>query len=424
MKILLISIGTRGDIEPFLAQGEKLKGLGHEVICLFPEQFRELVERLNVEFRGLDKRFLEMLDSSVGKSVMGGGGNLISKAKNFFSLVKTSFSMQSKLILQQKNAIEELDPDRVFFHPKAMYCSLASMAFPEKYFLLCPIPCVLHPHRDFPHLGLSKWDSFPKQWNVPSYGFVNWFRYKTFNRFLKMHFRDFPELDFSISKLRKFELTQLQTLYQISPTLFPKPDYWPKSAQVTGYFFRNQGKNYQPDPSLLDWLAKYPKAILLTFGSMTNPKPGKISQEIIDLLEKHEIPAIVNLSWGGLEKVENTSERIYFVNQIPYDWILPKLYGMIHHGGSGTTHQGARAGNVQLIIPHIMDQYFWNKLIFNKGIGPKGISIHNFDLRKFESLLIDFWANPEYKKVALQIAKKISKESNSGDLLNLMQHEN
>lgn len=45
MKIVLISIGTRGDMEPFLAIGEILKEKEHRVICAFPEQFRDLAER-------------------------------------------------------------------------------------------------------------------------------------------------------------------------------------------------------------------------------------------------------------------------------------------------------------------------------------------------------------------------------------------
>lgn len=46
MKIILISIGTRGDMEPFLSIGEILKEKGHQVICAFPEQFRDLAEKV------------------------------------------------------------------------------------------------------------------------------------------------------------------------------------------------------------------------------------------------------------------------------------------------------------------------------------------------------------------------------------------
>ena len=183
MKILLISIGTRGDIEPFLAQAEILTQAGHEVHCLFPEQFRETVEKLGIPFLGLDKRFLEMLDSDSGKSVMGGGGNAFSKIKNFIKLIGTSFGLQKTLNLQQKEAIDSIKPDRVVFHPKALYCTLPAMAEPKKYFQLSPIPNLIHPNPDFPHLGLSKWKPFSPKWNIRSYALVNWARYMTMGKF-------------------------------------------------------------------------------------------------------------------------------------------------------------------------------------------------------------------------------------------------
>ncbi|GAA0879584.1 glycosyltransferase [Algoriphagus jejuensis] len=420
MKILLVAIGTRGDIEPFLAQAEMLNNDGHVVYCLFPEQFRETVEKLGYGFLGLDRRFLEMLDSKIGKSVMGGAGSVFEMIKNFYQLMRNSLSLQKVLIQQQKDAIDSVRPDRVIYHPKALYCTLPAMAEPKKYFQLSPIPNLLHPHAEYPHLSLSKWKPFSAKWNLRTYDLVNKARYIAFNKFVKPYFGDFQGVDFSTKSIKNFELNQLQVLYQISPTLYPKPANWPAVAHITGFFARNQNQNYQPDAELEAWLAKYPKAILLTFGSMSNPKPLQISTQIIQTLEKHRIPAIVNLSWGGLQKIDSSGNSIFYVNQIPYDWILPKLYGIIHHGGSGTSHFAAKSGAVQLIVPHIMDQYFWNRLIHAHGLGPNGTSIHNFDANRFESALGDFWNNPEYKINAKSIAQKMIPEADRQHLIQLI----
>lgn len=58
MKIVLISIGTRGDIEPFLSIGEILQEKGHQVICAFPEQFRGIAEESNLEFASMGQNLL------------------------------------------------------------------------------------------------------------------------------------------------------------------------------------------------------------------------------------------------------------------------------------------------------------------------------------------------------------------------------
>lgn len=423
MKILLISIGTRGDIEPFLAQAEILTEAGHEVHCLFPEQFRETVDKLGFPFLGFDRRFLEMLETESGKSVMGGGGNAINKIKNFIKLIRSSFGLQKTLNSQQKEAIDSINPDRVVFHPKALYCTLPAMAEPKKYFELSPIPNLIHPNSEFPHLGLSKWKPFSAKWNLKTYNWINGARYMTFHKFLKPYYQNFPGLDLSTKSIKNFEMNQLQVIYQISPTLYPKPSNWPETAHVTGFFSRNQFQNYTPGPSLEAWLSKYPKAVLLTFGSMSNPKPEEYSTKIILLLEKHGIPAIVNLSWGGLQKIDSSGDSIYYINQIPYDWILPRLYGIIHHGGSGTTHSAAKSGAVQLIVPHIMDQYFWNRLIQTKGLGPLGTSIHNFDSTKFEKALQDFWTNPTYVTNAKSISLKMDHEADPQTLIKLLTQE-
>ncbi|MBN7811971.1 glycosyltransferase family 1 protein [Algoriphagus sp. H41] len=420
MKVLLVSIGTRGDIEPFLAQAELLRKADHEVVCLFPEQFRETVEKMGMEFLGLDRRFLEMLDSSVGKSVMGGGGNAFATIRNFFRLMKNSLGLQKTLIHQQKDAIDATQPDRVVFHPKALYCTLPAMAEPRKYFQLSPIPNLIHPHPSYQHLSLSKWKPFSEKWNLKTYDWVNGSRYIAFNKFVKPYFKDFPGIAFSTKAIKNFELHQLQVLYQISPTLYPKPANWPECAYITGFFARDQNRDFLPDPELSAWLAKHPKAILLTFGSMSNPKPLEISTQLIGLLEKHGIPAVVNLSWGGLQKIESSGESIYYVNQVPYDWILPQLYGIIHHGGSGTTHSAAKSAAVQLIVPHIMDQYFWNRLVRDNGLGPLGTSIHNFDADQFEQALLEFWNNPEYKAAAKATAEKMTHEADPQALIHLI----
>jgi len=71
MKILLISIGTRGDKEPFLSLNGILKEKRHHVIFAFPEQFRDLTEDSNIEFASLGSKFIEMLESDVGKNALG-----------------------------------------------------------------------------------------------------------------------------------------------------------------------------------------------------------------------------------------------------------------------------------------------------------------------------------------------------------------
>jgi len=89
---------------------------------------------------------------------------------------------------------------------------------------------------------------------------------------------------------------------------------------------------------------------------MLNPEPEIKTKTIIEIFERNSIPAIINTASGGLVRPEKfDSQLIHFVAQIPYNWIFPKMYGVIHHGGSGTTHLALKHGCATMIIPHIID---------------------------------------------------------------------
>ncbi len=66
-------------MEPFLAIGELLKEKGHQVICAFPGQFRNIAEESNLEFVTLDKKYIDLLDSDDGRAAMGGNGSGLRK---------------------------------------------------------------------------------------------------------------------------------------------------------------------------------------------------------------------------------------------------------------------------------------------------------------------------------------------------------
>jgi UDP:flavonoid glycosyltransferase YjiC (YdhE family) len=113
-----------------------------------------------------------------------------------------------------------------------------------------------------------------------------------------------------------------------------------------------------------------------------------------------------------LEKPFNfNSNLIHFVSQIPYEWIFPKVYAVIHHGGSGTTHLALKYGCATMIVPHIIDQFVWNKMIAELGTGPEGISIGKLNQTHFEQKIVDLLENESCKVTAQRIAKKILSEN-------------
>ncbi|NND07829.1 MAG: hypothetical protein HKN87_15740 [Saprospiraceae bacterium] len=152
---------------------------------------------------------------------------------------------------------------------------------------------------------------------------------------------------------------------------------------------------------------------------MTNPDPGGKGEAIRLIIEEYQIPTIINRASGGISiNREHDVNLLYITDQIPYDWILPYIYAMIHHGGSGTTHMGLKYGCASMIIPHIIDQFVWDDIVVQAGAGPRGVSIQHFTMSKIETKVLELLSNDIYKARAEEITQRMEVENYSPTLMN------
>ncbi len=416
MKAILFSIGTRGDIEPFLAIAQLLKEKNWDVICVFPEQFRETVEQMELPFSGFSKEFLDiMLDGKEAKMFMGGQGSIFKRIGFLIKMARVGLKLSKDILALHHYTQKEENPDRILYHPKCNYSLIWGMANPGKSILVSPIPGVAHAINHLTILG-----NYGIVMNILSAWLGNTIKAIILKLVSKRYRKDYPGLKITASSIKKAMLEKEKTFYAVSPSLFPKPEYWPSVAHVVGYYERDKTKNWQPDKELVDFLKKYKKVILITFGSMSNSNPREKTRIIVEVLKRNKVSAIINTSWGGLEKTTESSDHIHFVSNIPYDWIFPKMHAVVHHGGAGTTHTALKYACPSLIIPHILDQFYWNETISKLHLGPKGMSIKHLNEKNFESKLLDLINNESYKRNTKLISEKMKTESNKDKLYEMI----
>ena len=419
MRALLLSIGTRGDAEPFLALAEILENHGWEITCVFPEQFRSMVEECNIQFIGFDKKFLELLNGSTARSLMGGEGSVFKKLKALIWLSRSSWRLQDQLLETQKISIDDFSPDLIFYHPKCVYPLLWEIQRPGSTILVSPIPCIIHPVKEYATIGIRGNGNYGPFLNMLSYRLMNHIRSHVFYLMTK-RFRKKIKTKISAGILYKTLVYQTKTLYSISENLFPRPDNWSDHVHITGFLERNRTLNWTPDSELVNFLDHHRKVLFITFGSMTNGDPEGKTHALVEVLNTYQIPAIINTSWGGLQQIEGCPGHILFVNNIPYDWIFPKVYAVVHHGGSGTTHTAVKYGCPSLIIPHIVDQFFWNNRIAFLKLGPKGVAVNKLNTSSLTTLLVDLWQNQSYKENVLKMSQQMNKERSPEKVLSLI----
>jgi sterol 3beta-glucosyltransferase len=417
MKFLLLSIGTRGDMEPFLAIGDILLKAGHEAVCVMPAQFQELAEGAGFPFEPLDRRFLELIDGSAGRAIMGQQGSTLNRVVQLAKLAKQSLAIQKDIVKEQRSAVVRHQPDRILYHPKCVFARAWGIGNPGKAIGISPIPNWLHPVHEYPHIAFNT--DFGRRGNLLTYSVVNYLTALISARYVKAFSADFPGDQLNRKSVSRYMREEERVLYLVSPTLFPRPDYWPDRAKVPGYFERPKTGDWSPPAGLPEFLARFKDEHItfITFGSMVNAAPQATTKAIIEVLRNHQIPAIINTSSGGLLHQEDVPSHIHFVNNIPYEWIFPQVHSVVHHGGSGTTHTAVKHGCASLIIPHIIDQFFWNKRLAALGAGPLGIKIKRLDESSFEPLVLDLRANIVYKERAIELGRQMNGEASVKALL-------
>jgi sterol 3beta-glucosyltransferase len=413
MKIILTSIGTRGDIEPFLAIGKILKEKGHQVIFASSGQFRELTESCDLEFASLGKKLDDLSESDAARDVartfFGGG----SRIKKFFAIIKLVRNLKGagkEKELKLYELIKQERPDRIVYHQKNAYPLIWECKNRGKTIFVSPFP-YLHYVKGHPFLVFSK-----------NYGeFINKLTFKLYDFGLVTATMIFKKMLQINDKITRKELKNIihsrKFIYTISPSLFPRPDYWESNVKILGYQELKRKTDWKPEKKLTEFIEKHEKILFITFGSMLNPEPELKTKIILEILERNKIPAIINTADGGLIKPDKfNSELIYFISQIPYDWIFPKMYAVIHHGGSGTTHLAIRYGCATMIIPHVIDQFVWDKIIYDMGVGPKGIKINRINSKNLELKVLELLNNRSFKEKSEKIGNQMQKEDFKDEL--------
>lgn len=405
MKVLLLSIGTRGDMEPFLAVAESLRARGHEVACAFPEQFRSTCDAIGLPFYGLSPRLLELLASEDGLIVMGGKASPLRRIAAFVRLGRQGFSINAEMAVEQRTIVSSFAPDLIVHHPKAVFPILYSTQHPGKAVLLSPVPCIHHPVPGYPHVGMYNW--FGKLFPAVTY----WIARQGLLQNILRSDKEYLSAHQITRAAIKAQLDRHPALYGLSPAVFPAPTSWPEHVHMVGFQERNQQQHWEPSESLKGFMDRHERVLLLSFGSMSNPEPERITGLFMEALQKLGIPAIINCAWGGLQKSAQYDEgQFCFVEGIPYDWAFPRVYAVIHHGGAGTTQTALKYGCAAMIIPHIIDQFLWNDINHALGAGPKGQSIRQLKAARLQQDIYDLWHNPGYRQSAKVVAQKMAQE--------------
>ncbi|CAL5028851.1 unnamed protein product [Urochloa decumbens] len=404
MQIVILIVGTRGDVQPFVAIGKRLQDYGHRVRLATHANFKEFVLTAGLEFYPLggDPKIL---------------AEYMVKNKGFLPSGPSEIAIQRKqmkeIIFSLLPACKDPDPDTgipfkvdaIIANPPAYgHIHVAEgLKVPIHIFFTMPWT----PTSEFPH-PLSR----VKQ----SAGYR--LSYQIVDSMIWLGIRDMIN-EFRKKKLKLRPVTYLSGTqgsgndiphgYIWSPHLVPKPKDWGPKIDVVGFCFLDLASNYVPPESLVKWLEAGEKPIYIGFGSLPVQEPQKMTEIIVKALEMTGQRGIINKGWGGLGTLAEPKDFVYLLDNCPHDWLFLQCKAVVHHGGAGTTAAGLKAACPTTIVPFFGDQAFWGDRVHARGVGPPPIPVDQFGLQKLVDA-IKFMMEPEVKDKAVELAKAMESE--------------
>lgn len=401
MKVTILTVGSRGDVQPFIALGMGLQKAGHEVRFCTSHNFEPFVREHGLDYAYMDDEMIQLTESPEARAAMEKGGNPL-------GLIKKVKPMIKKMLYDQWDAVQ--GTEAIIYHPKTLggYHLMEKLNVPG--FMAIFVPAYT-PTAEFPNPILTR------------FSLGGWFNKLTYKL---MPLVQAPYMDV-VNKWRQEALglsprsrfagewerhdgRPVPTLYAFSRYLVPPPDDWPQTAVVTGTWFLPRQETWQPPAALRHFLENGPPPVYVGFGSIGGTNPEKTTQIVLDALAQSGQRGILASGWGGLT-ASDLPDSVFKLEAAPHDWLFPRVAAVVHHGGSGTTAAGLRAGKPTIICPFFGDQPFWGKQVFEMGLGPQPIAQKKLTVAALATAIDTAVTDEEMGRRAAEIGQKIRNEN-------------
>ncbi|XP_041016496.1 sterol 3-beta-glucosyltransferase UGT80A2-like [Juglans microcarpa x Juglans regia] len=404
LQIVMLIVGTRGDVQPFVAIGKCLQGCGHRVRLATHANFKDFVLTAGLEFfpLGGDPKVL--------------AGYMV-KNKGFLPSDPSEISIQrnqiKEIIFSLLPACMESDPDS-----KIPFKADAIIANPPAYGHTHVAEALKVPLHVFFTMPWTPTSEFPHPLSRVRQQILYRLSYQIVDMMVWLGIRDIIN-EFRKKTLGIRPVTYLSGSYSSppdvpygyiwSPQLVPKPKDWGPNIDVVGFCFLDLASNYQPADSLVKWLEAGKEPIYIGFGSLPIQNPEEMTGIIIEALEITQQRGIISKGWGGLGNSAEPKKFVYLLDNCPHDWLFQRCIAVVHHGGAGTTAAGLKAACPTTIIPFFGDQPFWGERVCARGVGPAPIPVDELTRDKLVDA-IRFMLDPKVKERSVEIAKAMENE--------------
>lgn len=389
MNIILATCGSRGDVQPLIALGIALREAGHYPVLCCPPENAEWVRDYGLNCRPVGRNLMEFLEKN-------------HNIRSVLSLLIYTRKLKEEIAIQL-NELPDIfaGADLVIGSSLMMGARTAAdyLHLPYLFMAYCPqiFPSAFHPMMYVPNVRLS-----------PSLNRLSWMLFKYLN--LDPHYRSVIN---SVRQKLGLPLVTDMAAHILGDHVILATDRLlgtvPRDVNIpftqTGYLHLKQCGSISEE--LETFIKSGTPPVFLGFGSMPLAEPLALTGLITDTARLAGIRLVM---YGKNLPHNSNSQYVFTAGNTPHDQLFPRMAVVIHHGGAGTTATAARAGIPQIIIPHILDQFFWADQVYRQGIGPLPLNISRLSAETLTNAIQQCLHNPQYARTTAQYARIIQRQ--------------
>lgn len=405
MRIVIIAMGSRGDVQPYVALGKGLQEAGHIVRLMTHQNFETLVQSHGLAFWPARGNVQDVVESEEMRALLEKG--------NFLAITRRTAKEAQQAALQwaEDGLAACQGMDLLLGGIGGLYIGLSlaeKLGLPFLQAYVVPFsptnafPGALLP-QSLPQLGGAV--------NRLSHHLTRqmmWQGFRSADNQARRQLLGLPPAPFW-GPYNGEQLRHQPILYGISPHVLPKPGDWDENAHTTGYWFLDSAADWSPPADLLGFLDAGPPPVYIGFGSMGSRQPEETANLILQALAQTGQRAILLSGWGGLRKTE-LPDSVFMMAAAPHAWLFPRVSTVVHHGGAGTTAAGLAAGVPSIIIPFFGDQFFWGERVAALGVGPKPMPRKKLTAERLAQALQQAATDETMRQRAADLGAKIRAE--------------
>lgn len=400
MNILILSIGSRGDVHPYTALGVGLRGAGHHVTLATHEPFRSFVTGHGLGFAPLPGDPREVLHTEAAQELFTIGRSTVRFASRFLGVLRPWFD---SLIDSTRGLVNGRD--------LVLYSPLAFTAWHQAQ--AEHVPALLAALQPFTRTrAFSSVPNGGADLGAPLNLLSHMATEQLFWQPLRQqidHWRS-QELGLEPLGLRgPFPELRRQGEIQLcgfSAALVPRPRDWPCTVRVTGPWILEQDS--RPDVALDLFVDAGDPPVYVGFGSIVEGDARPLSEIAVEAARRAGRRLVLGAGWAGLSA--DLGDDVFVVGDTPHQHLFPRMAAIAHHGGAGTTHTAARAGVPQIVVPFWADQPFWGRRVHETGAGPEPIPRKRLDSTRL-AVGIEQAVGDEHTHAAEALAIRIRRET-------------